>query len=520
MASRAVKFGYYTCPECGAATVLKHGRKIPPYFAHRRGVGTEACENYHPQSGMQPHFPVPNTGKQLQEKYLKPKLTLSVTDSIDRLVFTLVYHLPKPKKPSGKISVNLGFSERKEIRLRDLTQPYRPFQLKIGQTLYGVSWCSPEVDHIYAEVVRGYLPGPNAKQITAFLESGELAQELEPNQTYFFLYNAQYMELTDELGSTLGHGQSGQWSVLKFKLSEDLDQGLINWLTKLSALEFTPFKVKFTPLDTDVLWGQSLRQVNLESNRKILFFAEKNESFQEVMTDIQFDDGSNKSEYQLDSDAFFEMQTNLPSKNDRAIVSFENSGFKAQLSPRLTVVKALPEAIFFSRDEGEASLASEKSVEFLNSMLEGKKETTLSVPENFPIRISVREIEDLVPYETELEMGEPCLQVSGNRTIVFGPVLDIIREKSSLVKVQLDGRGLGCISTIVNQSKVARAPDSNRENARLLRMYGRMLYSTAPAFVNIFFSKSATVEDIRYAVWQFQIMYPNHPHIQEMQRLM
>jgi hypothetical protein len=520
-AADAIKYGHYTCPICNAPTVLKRGRKIPPYFAHRRGVGTEECENYHPQFGMHIVPPTPNRESQQQEKFLAPKLTLRVKESNGFLGFVLVYHLPKPKRSSGKIAVDLGFGEKKIIKLHTGSEPYRPFKVEIGQTFYGVMWSSPEVDRNYAKVVKGYLPGPKEKQITAFRSgSGELAQELVPNQTYFFLYNTNYIELTDKLTSSLGHGQLGSWSVLKFTIDEDLDETLMNELAELSELPFAPSKVEIIPLDKDVLWGQSFRQVNLESNRKMLFFAQKNESFLETTTEIQLFDGTNNADYLLEGEAFFEMETNLPSKNERSTVSFEHSGFVARLGRRRTAIKAPPEAKFFSLDGSEASLASERSVEFLNRMLDGHTDTTLSVPQLFQIGISIRETEDWVPYEIDLEMGEPCLRVSGNRTIIFDPVLSILRKKGSFVQVQLDGRGLGCISTLANQSKAAEASNFSREKARLVRIYGRLLYSTAPALVHILFSEFASIKDVRYAVRQFERMYPNHPHIHQIQRLM
>src|SRR6266436_5747042 len=38
----------YLCPLCRKSVVLRVGRRYSSYFAHKTGVGTEACENYHP----------------------------------------------------------------------------------------------------------------------------------------------------------------------------------------------------------------------------------------------------------------------------------------------------------------------------------------------------------------------------------------------------------------------------------------------------------------------------------------
>ena len=50
----------YLCPLCRKSVVLRVGRRYSSYFAHKTGVGTEDCENYH-SGGEQlggPHGPV------------------------------------------------------------------------------------------------------------------------------------------------------------------------------------------------------------------------------------------------------------------------------------------------------------------------------------------------------------------------------------------------------------------------------------------------------------------------------
>jgi hypothetical protein len=52
-ASRANQWpGSFVCPCCARSVDLRCGPIVEPYFAHRRGEGTEDCENYHPPSRL------------------------------------------------------------------------------------------------------------------------------------------------------------------------------------------------------------------------------------------------------------------------------------------------------------------------------------------------------------------------------------------------------------------------------------------------------------------------------------
>ena len=240
------RYSRYTCPLCGASVVLRRGEIKRAHFAHRKGHGSDACEDYHPPNVLGDQSkPEQKKADKYQTSYFAPRLILRA-DSNDNSSssFDLILELPAPSSSGGKMSLILGPNRQREVKVTT-GLGNRRYPLDIYPISYGVNWCSPDVEPAYRKCVEGTISGPRFDQGTLFKSSGELAQEVGSSDSYWVLIDSE-SELQVEVPFR-SIKKRDRWELFQISLA-DLDDDEVTALSELCDVPIAPSVIRITAL--------------------------------------------------------------------------------------------------------------------------------------------------------------------------------------------------------------------------------------------------------------------------------
>lgn len=269
-ASRASRYGQYTCPVCEKGVIPRKGDIRVPYFAHRPGYGTLECENFVPG-----HSSLLVPEKEKINVTVKRRMELRLLISAERKCreWSLKLALPTCNLCRAKITLDVGgrsqtldmrsMVKRRQIGAEPSTQPYRI-----------VSFSGDPDPEFAAEVERECqgLPSVGAAVFTNGASEGfPLARELRCNDTFAFLWQQPVQpDFPDELTVDRLPGRQG-WYLALVTIPETPSSESIAWLKCFTHLPVVPAKSSITAIWPFLTQNTSVNQIEcLHSNTVLL----------------------------------------------------------------------------------------------------------------------------------------------------------------------------------------------------------------------------------------------------------
>lgn len=276
-ASRASRYGQYTCPFCKKDVIPRKGNVRVPYFAHRPGYGTLECENFVPG-----HSSLPIPVKEKLNTIVKRRMELRL------LIFTgrkgrewsLQLALPTCNICRARITLDVGgrsqtldmrsMVKRRQIGAELSVQPYRI-----------VSFSGDPDPEFVAEVERECqgLPSAGAVVFTALGSEASggfpLAQELRCVDTFAFLWQQPvHPDFPDELVVERLPGWQG-WHLALVTIPETPSPESITWLKYFTRLPVVPARASITVIWPFLTQNESINQLECPHSNTILLSANR-----------------------------------------------------------------------------------------------------------------------------------------------------------------------------------------------------------------------------------------------------
>lgn len=269
-ASRASRYGQYTCPVCKKGVIPRKGDIRVPYFAHRPGYGTLECENF-----VLGHSSllVPEKEKINVTVKRRMELRLLILAERKRREWSLKLALPTCNLCRARITLDVGgrsqtldmrsMVKRRQIGAEPSAQPYRI-----------VSFSGDPDPEFAAEVERECqgLPPVGAAVFTNGTSEGfPLARELRCNDIFAFLWQQPVQpDFPDELTVDRLSGRQG-WYLALVTIPETPSSESIAWLKCFTHLPVVPAKSSITAIWPFLTQNTSVNQIEcLHSNTVLL----------------------------------------------------------------------------------------------------------------------------------------------------------------------------------------------------------------------------------------------------------
>ncbi|EIZ2110221.1 hypothetical protein MOQ95_004891 [Salmonella enterica] len=269
-ASRASRYGQYTCPVCKKGVIPRKGDIRVPYFAHRPGYGTLECENF-----VLGHSSllVPEKEKINVTVKRRMELRLLILAERKRREWSLKLALPTCNLCRARITLDVGgrsqtldmrsMVKRRQIGAEPSAQPYRI-----------VSFSGDPDPEFAAEVERECqgLPPVGAAVFTNGTSEGfPLARELRCNDIFAFLWQQPVQpDFPDELTVDRLPGRQG-WYLALVTIPETPSSESIAWLKCFTHLPVVPAKSSITAIWPFLTQNTSVNQIEcLHSNTVLL----------------------------------------------------------------------------------------------------------------------------------------------------------------------------------------------------------------------------------------------------------
>lgn len=239
-AAKASKWSQYGCPVCKADVNFRSGTIRKPYFAHRQGYGSLACENFVPShygQHVQEHVSTPAEMKRMELRLMIPK-------GENRAGWSLELVLPSCRECRATVTLDVGrrsqtldmrgMEKRRYVTAEPSVEPYR------------IVAYSGAPDPSFVHGVERECPGLPVSGAAVFtaLGSGQLngfprAQELRYSETFALLWNMPVNpDFPEELFIDRIKGRKG-WNLALVTLPDSISSECANWLSTFTKLSIT-----------------------------------------------------------------------------------------------------------------------------------------------------------------------------------------------------------------------------------------------------------------------------------------
>lgn len=240
-ADKAVKSRCYQCPVCKAKVDLRVGKVINSYFAHRKGHGTPACDNFVPSHSWLHAYE--DIATQVEKKRIE--LFLLINKESNQIRWSLELIIPPCRECKAKITIDVGgrtqtLDMRAMDKSRHLTADpsFEPYRI--------VSY-SGTPDYTFFNSVEKECPGLPKYGAAVFtsLKNSEIkgfprARELRLSETFAFLWKEPISPcFPDELFVGQINERNG-WHLAFVTLPDCISPDCTIWLQKFTRLSILP----------------------------------------------------------------------------------------------------------------------------------------------------------------------------------------------------------------------------------------------------------------------------------------
>lgn len=439
-ASEATRSQKYLCPQCGAPVTLRRGSIQRDHFAHRKGVGTEACELFHPSdyAGFPTYSaPNPSTVERLETPYLA--IQYSLKGQI--LNWSMVVVLPKPFEARGQLSLRTGVFDSVDVDLSDSLPRRREIRVDLGVQKYRVDWTSADLPPEYAAAVDVTLDAPSSQSITVFNPvTRKLATSIELDSDYFFLFKKGFIDPSSLPLTLTCEKERGGWVGCIASVPNETDAGSAETLANLANIEVAPLDFSVTPLHIGALGSPTFRNFGVKPNDQIAFCIASRKTIDNTDYELEIFDGSETitERYAGCSPRFIRLRSKASDSDNGHVILNRTRGFRF-------FYETLPE-----RPERQAGLVvcgrfvpifgkqdNPVLADYLN-----KEHTYLSVPTGAPTRLmSYTDAGPDCLLKFDTHASDTCTVQPGNSVVELHEVRQIKDAHPSQLVLEMYGFG-------------------------------------------------------------------------------